>query len=190
MISIVLRTKNEEKYIERCLESIFNQKIEDKFEVIIVDAGSTDQTLQRAKKYPISIVNVPPALFSYGKSLNLGVKNASGQSIVFLSAHALPASDEWLSNLTGELKLSDVGAVYGKQEPFPNCNPLETRDLIQDFGDQKMIQSDCGKFSNANSAVKRKLLLEEPFREDIAFAEDKEWAERITKKYVFSTPAS
>mgnify|MGYP001165351710 FL=1 len=56
--SIIIRTKNEERWIINCLRGIFSQNYKD-FEVIIVDNQSKDKTLEKAKQYPIKdIVNI------------------------------------------------------------------------------------------------------------------------------------
>ena len=54
-VSIIIRTKNEERWIGRCLESIFKQNYKN-FEVIIVDNESTDKTLEKLKNFKIKKV--------------------------------------------------------------------------------------------------------------------------------------
>ena len=49
-ISIVIRTKNEERWIKRCIDKIQNQKIAKNFEIIIVDSGSSDKTIEKGKR--------------------------------------------------------------------------------------------------------------------------------------------
>src|SRR2546430_1178125 len=81
-------------------------------EVIIVDSGSTDATLDIAREFPTQIIEIPPASFSYGRALNLGVQAASGDYVISLSAHSLPASPYWLTNLLKPFADPTIGAVY------------------------------------------------------------------------------
>ena len=78
-ISIIIRTKNEERWIEQCLKKIFDQNY-DNFEVIIVDNNSKDNTVQKAKKFPVKIIKINK--FLPGKAINLGIKKSKGKIIV------------------------------------------------------------------------------------------------------------
>ena len=55
--SIIIRTKNEEKWITSCLTSIFNQDYAD-FEVIIVDNCSDDKTVEKAKEWDVKVITI------------------------------------------------------------------------------------------------------------------------------------
>ncbi len=71
LVSIVIRTKNEEKWIESCLRSVFNQNYKN-FEVILVDNQSTDDTVKIAKKYKIKILKI--SKFKPGRAINEGIR--------------------------------------------------------------------------------------------------------------------
>ena len=58
MISIIIRALNEAKYFEECLKAIQNQKISEDYEIILVDSGSTDDTIKIGKSYGVAIVNI------------------------------------------------------------------------------------------------------------------------------------
>ena len=82
-ISVIVRTKNEERWIGHCLKSIFEQKYES-FEVILVDNCSTDNTLLIASRFPISnILNIEE--FFPGKAINLGIEKSTGDFIACIS---------------------------------------------------------------------------------------------------------
>ena len=93
-VSIIIRTKNEEKWILHCLKRIFSQTYKN-IEIVIVDNYSTDKTLQKIKGFPHKLIKIKK--FLPGKALNLGIQKASGSIIVCLSAHCIPVNNEWLN---------------------------------------------------------------------------------------------
>ncbi len=177
--SIIIRTKNEEQWIETCLTSIFKQK-KVNFEVIIVDNNSTDKTLARAKKFNVKIINIKKYL--PGKALNLGASKAKGDYLVCLSAHCIPENNLWLDNLIKGLKLKNVAAVYGKQKPLPYSSSFDKRDLYNIFGDDRRIQKKDTFFHNANSVIKRRVWKKFKFDEKTPHIEDRIWSNQILKK--------
>lgn len=70
--SVVIRAFNEEKYIERLIIGITQQTI-NSIEIILVDSGSTDGTLEIVSRYPVRVVHIRPEDFTFGRSLNLGI---------------------------------------------------------------------------------------------------------------------
>lgn len=102
MVSIIIRTKNEERWITACLSSIFSQDYKD-FEVIIVDNMSTDKTCEKAKKFNITKI-LTCEDYLPGKALNIGVREAKGEYIACISGHCIPVDSKWLSNLLNNLK--------------------------------------------------------------------------------------
>jgi len=179
-ISIVIRSKNEEKFIGKVLEKIFSQKVDYSFEVIVIDSGSKDKTLEIVKKFPIRIYQIPTRKFTFGYALNYGVKLSNGKYIVFLSAHAIPENDKWLKSLIVPLvKNENVVATYGKQKPILGLNPLEEMELLEWFSDKK---PKC-IFSNANCAIKKEILYKFPFDENILSSEDRLWALKLPAEF-------
>ncbi len=94
ILSIIIRTLNEEKWLKDSLLAIKNQTIRNT-EVIIVDSGSTDKTLDIAKKFNCKIVQINQKDFSYPYALNIGVKNAKAEIVGILSGHSIPISEKW-----------------------------------------------------------------------------------------------
>ena len=101
LISIIIRSKNEERWIGYCLREVYNQSYTN-IEVIIVDNNSTDSTLVKAKQFPVIVVNIDK--YFPGKAINTGINASNGQVIVFLSGHCIPASTRWLENLISNFK--------------------------------------------------------------------------------------
>lgn len=81
--SIIIPVYNVENYIKRCLDSVKNQTYKD-YEVIIVNDGSTDKSIEIAKKYDFTIINQNNTGLSAAR--NNGVKKAKGEYIIFLDS--------------------------------------------------------------------------------------------------------
>jgi glycosyltransferase involved in cell wall biosynthesis len=95
-ISVIVPTLNEEKYLPRCLRSLANQASDRSLEILVVDGGSTDQTVQIAKKYADKVfvkANAP-----VGAARNLGAKAATGDILAFIDADTI-ANPEWLTSI-------------------------------------------------------------------------------------------
>jgi len=183
-VSIIIRTKNEEKLIEQCLASVFNQDFKD-FEVVIVDSGSTDRTLEIAKNFPVKIVEYHhDGNFKPGKALNLGIQNSSGKYIVMLSAHCIPENGRWLGELLEYMGPEDVAGVYGNQKATQETDNIDKLDLLLFFGPEKRIQKKESffYFHNANSIIKRSVWQEIPFDEEIRHYEKIPWARKVINK--------
>jgi rhamnosyltransferase len=181
VISIIIRTKNEEKWIGRCLTAVFNQKVDAEVEVVLVDNESTDHTVSVANRYPISKF-VQTKDYMPGKALNDGIKTSTGDFIVCLSAHCVPENDNWLNqlliNFESELK---IAGVYGRQLPLRYTDPIDKRDLLTVFGLDKIVQVKDYFFHNANSMIPRAVWNEYPFDEELTNIEDRVWGKEVIK---------
>ena len=87
--SVLIRTKNEERGIGATLDAVFSQGLPP-HEVLIIDSGSRDQTLEIASRYPVKILTMSPKGWSYSRALNVAAREATGDFVVSLSAHSPP----------------------------------------------------------------------------------------------------
>jgi len=177
-VSIIIRSKNEEKWIGLCLESIFSQNYQN-FEVILVDNNSKDATVKKAENWPIKILEIEK--FLPGDAINQGIDQSSGDIIVCLSAHCIPINKEWLSNLIRPLEDPSIAGVYGKQIPLSSSSALNKRDLFIVFGDERRIQEKDTFFHNANSAFTRDIWKKFPFDSTATNIEDRLWGQEVIK---------
>ncbi len=179
-VSIIIRTKNEEDWINHCLEMIYKQDFED-FEVILVDNLSIDNTVQIAKRYPVKkIINIQD--FLPGLALNMGIRESVGEYIVCLSAHCIPKNNHWLKKLLANFKNNKtLAGVYGRQLPVSFTDPIDKRDLLITFGRDKRIQIKDYFFHNANSMLRRDVWDEFPFNEKATNIEDRIWGKQVTE---------
>jgi rhamnosyltransferase len=195
-ISIVLLTYNGDKYLADVLASVFAQTTRYSFEVIAIDSGSSDRTLEILQRFPVRIVEIPNAEFGHGRTRNFGVQSTVGRYVVFLTQDATPATATWLENLVRPVAEDQrVAGSYSRQMPRPDCNPCEARDIAIGAGPlsivkrvnfQDSIQVENYKaylsrfisFSNVSSCVGRDVLEKLPFSETIVMVEDQEWCKR------------
>ena len=138
--SIIVRTKNEERWIAQCLSAVEKQSYESK-EIILVDNESSDNTVQIASNFDLKHINFETEdQFRPGRAINLGIENSDGEYIVIISGHCIPTNDKWLETLISNLQEDDVAGVYGRQEPLSFTSNLDKRDLAITFGLDKKVQ--------------------------------------------------
>ena len=114
-ISIVIRTLNEAKHLPSLLSAIRSQKINMSYEIVLIDSGSKDKTIEIAKKFKCRITHIAKADFSFGRSLNKGIRFSKGNYLVFISGHCVPKNQNWLENLVIPIVEKKVAYTYGKQ---------------------------------------------------------------------------
>ena len=175
--SVVLRTRNEAASLPRVLDALFAQKGVE-FEVIAVDSGSTDGGPDLLAERGMRVIHLAAERFSYGRALNLGCQEASGDVLVFLSAHALPGGEDWMRSLIKPLKddesLAGVGgAENGRIPGLPGVRAPLKLDL------EGYRRNPYAGLVNANAAIRRDIWNRFPFNEDLTGAEDKEWTMRV-----------
>lgn len=178
MISLVIRTKNEAGWIERCLAAVSLQDLPD-WEVILVDNASTDDTRRIARRFGCRIVPISDRAFGYGRAINRGIARARGDLVAILSGHCIPANDRWLSALAAHFDAAEVAGVYGRQLPLPDSHAFDKRDLWTTFGVERRVQRSDYFFHNANSMIRRAVWEELPFDEEISGVEDRDWARKV-----------
>lgn len=96
--SIIIPNYNKEQYLNECLDSIFNQTFDKKkYEVLFIDDGSTDRSIEIASKYDVKIFKTDRK--KAGGARNKGLDNAKGQYIIFLDSDDYLYSNNVLEKL-------------------------------------------------------------------------------------------
>ncbi len=190
LVSIIIRTKNEERWIDHCLSAIETQNMRD-YEIILVDNNSEDRSVKVASKYTKNIINVTE--FYPGKAINEGIRASQGKYIAIISGHCIPKNNIWLEKLIEPLEKDQTGllaGVYGRQEPLSSSSPLDKRDLTVVFGLDERTQKKDSFFHNANSALSRRIWEKFPFDEKISNIEDRMWGAEVIKNgyHIHYTP--
>ena len=182
-VSVVIRTLNEAKYLGELLEGIANQQTNGlECEVVLVDSGSTDQTLSIAEHHGCRILHIKREDFSFGRSLNLGCEAASGDILVITSGHCVPADTHWLYKLCEPLLHGTVQYSYGKQLGGLKSHFSEHRVFEKYFPLNSQVPQAGYYCNNANSALLKAVWNHHRFDEDLTGLEDMELAQRLAKE--------
>ena len=171
MLSVVIRCRDEARHLGSVLEAVLGQRGTPPFEVVALDSGSRDGTLDLLARHPVRVEHIEG--FSFGRALNHGAALARGELIIFLSAHCRPLDPGWLAALAAPFADRAVVATFGRQVPVPGVNPIEAIALARSFPPAPPAGV---LFSNANGAVLRAAVLARAFDEEIPAAEDHLWA--------------
>jgi len=172
--SIIIRAYNEEKHIGRLLEGIRQQTIRD-VEIILVDSGSTDETVAMAESFGARVVYIPPGEFTFGRSLNLGIQYATRDLIVIASAHVYPVYSDWLESLLRPFENVNVALTYGKQRGPETAKFSEQQIYHQWYSDASKPSQATPFCNNANAAIRRSLWEKNPYDETLTGLEDLAW---------------
>lgn len=180
-VSILLLTRNGKPELDSVLPAILSQKGVPEFEVVAIDSGSTDGTLELLRRFPLRIEQIPPESFHHARTRNFAAGLARGEILVFLSQDAIPSSPQWLQSLVSNFDDPKVGAVYGRQLPRPESSSERQEVLDAVYGAEKMIKDPAQRngmgyrfyhFSDANAAIRRAVWEKTRFPEDLKVFED------------------
>lgn len=180
-ISIVIRTYNEARWLPELLEAIGRQDLREfTGETVIVDSGSTDDTLKIARKFGCRIVGIEKERFTFGRSLNYGCDAAAGNWLVFISGHCIPTDADWLYNLVLPLAEGSCSYTYGRQEGRPRITKYSEEQLFKKyFPEMSAVPQDGFFCNNANAALSKAAWQIHPFDEELTGLEDMALAKKI-----------
>ena len=196
MVSVVIPTKNAGEEFASTLEAIGAQR-NIYHEIIVVDSGSTDSTVELAHRFGANVFQVAPESFDHGRTRNFGLSQASGEFCVLLSQDAVPVGESWLPALLEPFSDDQVAGVSARMDAREDADPMgrwETEshgelmgNFVQKYGVQpwdcfssltreERLRVTC--FNNVCSALRRGVWEALPFRPG-SFAEDMDWAVRV-----------
>lgn len=174
LVSVVIRTLNEARYIADLLEMIDRQELgkDLRSEVVLVDSGSTDGTVEIARARGCRITTIDKQEFSFGRSLNRGCDVAEGEILVFVSGHCVPTGPHWLRDLCQPIRDGVVSYTYGGQAGDDDSNFAERRIFAKYFPERSQIPQEGFFCNNANAAVRRSAWAAFRFDEELTGLED------------------
>ena len=196
--TIFIPTYNGEEYLNDLLTMCFRQKYSYPFEVFIIDSGSTDGTLEIIKRFKkVRLHHIQKQDFSHGKTRQLAAEMSNSDFIVFLTQDAVPAHEQWLSQILYPFEIGDrIIAVLGRQIPRSDAMPITKRDVGVVFGElgpghfitiqsNNPLNSSAASqganifFSNVNSAIRRDFLIKEFGIPPVSYAEDMAFSKKL-----------
>jgi glycosyltransferase involved in cell wall biosynthesis len=175
-VSAVIPVKDGARYLAEVLEALEREGLDD---IVVVDSGSRDASLDIAHAAGVTLHEVPAAEFGHGPTRNLAAGLATGDIIAFLTQDATPAPG-WLAALREAFAISgEVGAVFGPHLPRPTTSPMIARELVEFFATfappnaaPRVFGPDDPTFlSNVNAAYRRACWEEIQFS-DVEYSED------------------
>lgn len=196
--SIIIPTKNPGPLFRRVLPAVLGQNAPFEFEVLVVDSGSTDGTVEYVQGLTDSrlrLHRIEPSSFGHGRTRNLGISLTTGEYAVLITHDAMPADDGWLAALVAPADADpDVAGVFGRHVAYPEATPFTKRELELHFAgfdawqvvrldDPERYARDQGYrqvlhfFSDNNALVRRRVWEILPYP-DVDFAEDQIWAQK------------
>lgn len=194
--SVILLTKNPGPHFPSIVQTVLDQETPWPFEILVMDSGSTDGTVEKIRALPgVRLETIPPAEFGHGRTRNLAISKTTGEFIALITHDSMPANRRWLRNLVGAVEQApDVAGAIGRQLPYPGLNPFIARDMNLFFNHIAAFPSSIFRiedreryardesyrqilhfFSNCNSCLRRSVWEKIPFP-DVDFAEDQLWA--------------
>ncbi len=197
--SVVLPVRDGGRRLRGLLEALAEQRLSGGLEVVAVDSGSRDGSLQLLARHGVRTLQVAPSDYDHGQTRNLGAREARSPIVVFLSQDAVPNGPCFVERLVLPLEGDPrLAGAFARQLPRPEADPLTRRDvrawvaggdegrivLFPDpdelDGHSPMERYRLSAFDDVAAAVRRDLLLAEPF-ESTRFGEDLEWGHRMLR---------
>lgn len=196
--SIIIPTKNGGSLFKEVLLAVISQESPWPFEILIIDSGSSDGTLEYIQQIPtIRTLSIPPDQFGHGKTRNLGISMTKGEFAVFVTQDAKPVNNHWLFELISSVEHNpNIAGSFGRHIAYPDHGPFIARELenhfngLNEFGtivkledpdrykDDEDYRQALQFFSNNNSCIRRSVWEEIPF-DNVNFSEDMVWAKNI-----------
>ncbi len=182
-VEIVMRSKNDGPLIRDVLDAVHRQDHPVPVRMVHIDSGSTDHTVDIIRSFcPWKLIQIRAEDYVPGVVLNRGMRETSGDWVVFLNSDAEPADPAWLGALLATTMASPrTATAFSRQLPRANCDAVFAHDYDRCFGLDRESDRWEHFFSMVSCAVNRTAWREHPFREDLQYAEDDEWSKRVKR---------
>ena len=176
-LNIIVRFRNEAVHLEAVLRAVREQRCDHQVEIVAIDNSSTDNSRIIAARYADLVLDISE--YQPGAALNQAIGSCTGDGVVILSAHAIPANMSWLENLTAWLPNPEVLGTYGAQLYPITSRFLDKRDLDIFSGLRPRTEVCDSDFWNANSAFSRSFWEKEQFDSAVIELEDHHWTKKL-----------
>lgn len=179
-VSVIVRSKDRAHTIRESLASIRAQDTD--AEIVVVDSGSTDGTVQIAREYADQVIEIPADQFTYGGALNDGARAASADIHVALSSHCVLPDNGWLSRCIAHYEDDTVAGASGDR--FGPDGKL-LRSPVRHDQDPSLDTNPYWGYANHAGSWRRSVWEQVPFSTKLVACEDKEW-DRLVRERGFA----
>ena len=196
-VSIIIPTLNGGEEFRQCLKAIAGQRLMRESQLIIIDSGSEDGSVELARQYGACLIHIPPGDFHHARTRNLAVRNAVFPNIIMSVQDAILENENCIEDMVNALDNYDIVALTGRQMPRSDADLyarfevdyhneyLGDKSSIKNISSEKWYSSlsyhealQLIRFDNVIAAYKQKELINTPFPE-VPFGEDMAWAKKI-----------
>jgi len=174
-VSIVIRALNEAQHLPACLKRIHEQIVDIPIEIILVDSGSSDCTIQIGRSFQCRVFEIEKKNFTFGRALNLGISQANWPIIISISAHCIPIGKQWLSHLINPIREGLAEMVYGSHIAPEHTRSSEISYFHEKYSHKSGLQL-RPLMNNGNSAFLRSIWEARQFDERLPAQEDMEFS--------------
>lgn len=172
-LTALIRCRDEERGIGPLIDSLRSQTIADAIQIVVIDSGSRDGTVEEVRRRGLDPLHIGPEEFTYGRALNLAAAEAAAPICVSISAHVRLLDDGWADRLWHAFDHDRVACAYGPVREPEGLSPL-AGPLMQDLALAE--RQPLWGYSNSSGAFRRELWEQRPFDETLPADEDLEWA--------------
>lgn len=195
-VSVVIPAYNGGEQFKRLLDILQQQKNLDFLEIVVVDSGSRDDTVEFCKQKGVILIQIPNEEFSHSYARNLGAEKASGDILLFMTQDAMPPSDVWVADMIAPIVKERITAVSCREQcpaetelyykvsseihaEFMGFSSKDKIGSIQNCHDDLTLRQNAN-LNDVACAVRKKVFRKFQYRYD--FAEDLDLGVRLLKK--------
>jgi rhamnosyltransferase len=172
-VTIIMRSKDSAWVIGQALSGLFSQARQG-FELLVVDSGSRDATLDIVSRFPCRLIRIEAKAYFPGAVLNMAIREATGDLVVFQNSDVVPLTPEALERLLAPIERGEADATFARQLPRPEAHTWVRRDYAVAFPERGEAPP-WMTYSLPFAAMTREAWRQHPFYEEAWGSEDTEW---------------
>ncbi len=139
-ISVIIPTLNAVAHVEDLITRLKNQ-LQQVEQIIVVDSGSSDGTVNLAEALGVEVLEITPGSFDHGTTRNLAAEQASGNILIFMTQDALPANRETIDRLIEPLKDDLTVVSYARQVPADGVSTSEQYLRLANYPPESLLKN-------------------------------------------------
>jgi rhamnosyltransferase len=126
-ISLVMPTLDGGPLLDEVLDAVLSQRGTTFAELVAIDSGSRDGTVERLQRRGFRVLGIPKREFDHGGTRDRGIAATTGDIVVLLVQDATMQGQDWLARMVEPFADPDVAGVWCRQVPRPKCQPVLAR---------------------------------------------------------------